>query len=66
VLLGASSRLTCQQFNALEDNVREGALSWGYGYISGWQEVKVLLAERASEDPGPTIKVNPRDGHAAG
>jgi hypothetical protein len=39
VHLGASSRLTCQQFIALENSVREGAIASGGAYsreMVGW------------------------------
>jgi len=34
-LFGASSSLTCGQFNKLGKNEKEGALSWAFGYVSG-------------------------------
>jgi len=34
-LFGASSHLTCGQFNKLGKNEKEGALSWALGYASG-------------------------------
>jgi hypothetical protein len=62
VHLGASSRLTCQQFIALENSVREGTMSWAYGYTSAWQEIKALVAEHAGEDPIAVIAVKPAEG----
>jgi hypothetical protein len=35
LLFGASSRLTCEQFNKLGKAEKDGALSWALGYISG-------------------------------
>jgi hypothetical protein len=54
--------LTCQQFIALENSVREGAMSWAYGYTSAWQEIKALVAEHAGEDPIAVIAVKPAEG----
>jgi hypothetical protein len=50
VLFGASSRLTCGQFNKLGRVEKDGALSWALGYVSGMATSTVEDARTRGED----------------
>jgi hypothetical protein len=39
--IGAASRLTCAQFNRLNQAEHDGALSWAFGFYSGLQSAKL-------------------------
>jgi hypothetical protein len=50
LLIGASSRLTCGQFNKLGRVEKDGALSWALGYVSGMATSTVEDTRTRGED----------------
>jgi hypothetical protein len=50
LLVGASSRLTCGQFNKLDKVEKNGALAWALGYVSGMATSTVEEARTRGED----------------
>jgi hypothetical protein len=46
IYLGNAAQLTCAQFNALDKVERDGAISWGLGFLSGWHGVYIQRAQQ--------------------